>query len=401
MRNIKQIVALGMLAGSIVAPVEASDEFTDRFEFSGFGRIVAGYLDESNASYNGYSNEISITEQSLFALQSDVTITDTLRLSAQLLAHSDDNRESGLEWFYLNYEPNQNWRFKLGKLRTPFFRYSDVIDVGFSYPWITPPLQVYNGFLFSNYEGVSATYRFNYSEKNFEIEAYYGSYDGEYVRGENKADIEVDQTKGILFSVDSGNLAMRFSVTEFSDLFAEVPAVNQLALALSRAGFADNAESLSFDGKARTYQASISYDTLDYFAAAEWTQIRSDVNLIPAVESYYLSLGYNFFPFQTHITYASSNNTNDFAANTVPVGIASQLDQLSYAYDQFTSSFSTYPLNSVTLGIRWDFQHNMALKADVSFLNGQKDQDSFFTDISDSSFDRQATLYQFGVEWFF
>ena len=127
-------------------------DISERVEISGFGRIIGGYLSTDSAKYEKYTNSIDFSQQSLLAVQGDVRITDHLSLSGQLLAHASSQRESGVEWLYLNYEPSANWRFKIGKLRTPFFRYSDVLDVGFTYPWISAPQQVYSGFLFSNYE---------------------------------------------------------------------------------------------------------------------------------------------------------------------------------------------------------------------------------------------------------
>lgn len=385
----------------MAAPSWAATDLSDRIEFSGFGRIVGGYLDESGAEYEGYSNSPSFSEQSLFALQSDVTITDDLNFSVQLLAHSSDERESGIEWMYLSYEPNQNWRFKLGKLRTPFFRYSDVIDVGFAYPWITPPQQIYSGLLFSNYEGASGTYSFNYESTNFDIEVYYGDYSGEFTRADEKTAIEVNEIKGLIFSLNNGNLNTRISVIQSSDFYADLPGFEEFADGLEFAGFAENAESLRFNGDATAYQANINYDTLDYFVAAEWVKIKSDLLAVPQLDAYYFSAGYNFYPFQAHVTYSVSDSSYNTPENMIPKGIDPQLNQLSFAYDQITQNLPIYSLNSISLGLRWDFRYNMSAKAELTFLKGEPGQNSYFSEISDPNFNRKATLYQIGLEWVF
>jgi len=390
-----------VLASVGIAPAFASDSLSERIEFSGFARVIGGYLDDDRASYDAYSSSLDFSQQSLFALQSEFTFTDKLSVSGQLLAHSSDERESGLEWLYINYEPTQNWRFKLGKIRTPFFRYSDIIDVGFTYPWITPPQQVYSGFLFSNYEGLTATYRLSIDSVNLEFEAYKGSYEGEFSRAGEEVDISVDEIQGLIFTLNRGNLNARATIFESSDFFADVPEFTQFANALENAGFRENAESLRFNGKVRGYQTSINYDTLDYFVSAEWVKIASDLLVVPQLESYYVSAGYNFHPFQIHITYASSNSSYDTAQNLIPKGVDPQLDQLSFVYDQVTGNLPLYNLNSVTLGARWDFRHNMAAKAEVTFLDGKPGENSYFSEIIDSDFDRKAALYQFGVEWIF
>jgi hypothetical protein len=342
------------------------EDLDERIEFSGFGRVVAGYLDESKAAFQEYENEVDLSQQSLIALQTDFKISNSLSISSQLLAHSSEERESGVEWLYLSYQPNDNWRFNIGKLRTPFFRYSETIDVGFAYPWISPPQQVYSGFLFSNYEGISGTYRFSYNDMNFDIEGYYGTYDGEITREDERVDLEADEIKGLIFTFNKGNLTARVSATQSSDFFADVPAFTEFANALERAGFDENAESLRFNGKVTGYQANANYDTL-----------------------------------QVHVTYSSSDTQNNVPVNQIPPGISPELDQISFIYEQITGNLPEYDLDSVTLGARWDMSYNTALKAEVTFLDGEPGQRSFFSDIPDQSFDRKATLYQVGVEWVF
>lgn len=396
----KGLILSAIIAG-VASPSAAFADISERFEFSGFGRVVGGYMDASGAEYEGYSNTVSFSQQSLFALQSDITINDKLSLSGQLLAHSSEKRDSGIEWLYVNYEPTQNWRFKLGKLRTPFFRYSDVVDVGFAYPWISPPQQVYSGFLFSNYEGATGTYRVNVNTANLEFEIYGGKYNGEFTRIDDPVDLKVNDIRGIILSVNSGNLALRVSASTSSDFDVDIPEFRQFSLALQSAGFTENAESLSFDGEVEAYQANINYDTLNYFLAAEWVKISSGLLVIPELNSYYFSAGYNFYPFQAHVTYSVSDNSYATLVNSVPKGVSPQLDQLSNGFDLVVENLPNYTLNSLTLGLRWDFHHNTAAKAEITFLDGVAGENSFFSNITNPDFDRKATLYQIGVEWVF
>lgn len=396
-----KIFGVAAILCSFAAPSFASSDISERIEFSGFGRLIGGYLDEKTADYEGYSDNLSLSQQSLFALQTDVTITDSLNLSAQLLAHSSDKRESGIEWLYLSYEPSQNWRFKLGKLRTPFFRYSDVVDVGFAYPWILPPQQVYSAYLFSNYEGGSATYISSFDDVNFEFETYYGSYSGDLNEDDRKVTIDVEALYGAIFSINSGNFSTRFSVFNSPDFSVNVPELTQFSNTLENAGFIENAESLRFNGRATAYQVSLNYDTLDYFFAAEGMKILSDLLAVPRIDSYYFTAGYNFHPFQVHVTYAVSKSSYSASENLIPKGVNSQLDQLSFGYDQIIGSLPTLSLDSLSLGLRWDFKRSFAAKAEITFLDGSPGDNSFFNNVNNPSFNGKATLYQVGLEWVF
>ena len=107
-----------------------ADHGREGFEFSGFARVVAGFLDEPDSPFNGYDDGVSLGQQSLVAVQPSFNFTSELSATAQWLAHTSDDRGSSLEWLYLSYQPTPSWRLRAGKLRTHFFRYRDGIDVG-------------------------------------------------------------------------------------------------------------------------------------------------------------------------------------------------------------------------------------------------------------------------------
>jgi hypothetical protein len=374
---------------------------SEKLDVSGFGRVVVGYLDDTNLTYNNYDNSFSIDEQSLFAVQADYQLSDSVTFATQLLAHSGETRDSGVEWLYLNYEPNQNWRFKVGRLRSPWFRFSDVIDVGFAYPWITPPQQVYSAFLFSNYDGLSATYRFVYNEIAIDIEGYFGVYNGDvFISGES-FDLDVEPVRGLVLTANWLNFQFRASVFGSNDFSTRIPDVEQLAFLLDNAGFSNNADSLKFNGSANGYQFSFGYEDVTYSALLEYVKTPSDIELVPEVEAYYVHLGYQIQPFQLYANYAHSSNKYEFPANEVPVGISPQLDQLSLTYDAFINGLPQNSLDSYTFGVRWDVSTNMAFKTEVTFLRGEEGERSLFDTNIQSDPDRNATLYQFAWEWVF
>lgn len=374
---------------------------SDNLETSGFARVVVGYMDNSDAAFEGYEDELSLSEQSLIALQADYYFTPTLSIAAQVLAHSGEERESGIEWAYLNYEPNQNWHFKAGKLRTAFFRYSDVIDVGFAYPWITPPQPVYSAFLFSSYDGATATYRFSTGFADIDLEAYWGVYDDSIFSSGEEIPVDVDVMRGFIATINTGNFQIRTSYHQSDDFKAELPGLDDFANSLELAGLINNAESLRFNGTADSYQFSAAYDGLDYFGSFEWIRIDSDILLVPEIDSYYFTLGYNYHPFQFHVSLATSDMDYDTVVNEIPTGITPELDQLSFAYDAIVANLPVDNLNSYTFGVRWDFRANMALKAEITFLEADEGTRGFFEFIDQANFDGDANLYQFGLEWVF
>ena len=71
---------------------------SERVHFSGFARLVGGYLDAEDVHYAGYDDSLSFGQHSLLALQTDVDLTETLSFTTQLLAHASAAGKSGVEW---------------------------------------------------------------------------------------------------------------------------------------------------------------------------------------------------------------------------------------------------------------------------------------------------------------
>ena len=249
----------------------------DRVEFSGFGRLVAGYLDEGNdVTFSGYGDSISVDEQSLLGVQLDVKLSDSLSLTSQLLAHSAETRDSGVEWLYLTYEASPRLTFRVGKQRTPFYNYSDVLDVGFAYPWITPPEGVYNEYQISSYDGINARYTSSIGNFVYTIEGYWGSNNEELVAGGDTFEPEFNDLRGIIFNVRMDEWSARASINDARTTL-DLPGLQGLVDALSGAGFVNSANSLKANGAPKFYHASLKYENLDWLIEAEYNGVQPEI----------------------------------------------------------------------------------------------------------------------------
>ena len=377
---------------------------SDRVRFSGFARLVGGYLDDGDAIYQGYDNAISFGQHSLFALQTDVELTETLSLTTQLLAHASAARKSGLEWAYLSWRPSNSWNFKAGKMRTPFYLHSDTLDVGYTYPWIIPPQQVYTPYLFPDFTGLSAAYQFNIGAFDIETEAYWGNFDDSVsVQDETSGNVKADNLRGLILEVQRGNLRLRAS---WHHAVGEIrtPRLVRLVNQLRRTGFNRSANSLNTKTGVTYMQAGVSYEALDYFLKAEWTRLRKgDAFAVPAYDGYYLSGGYTFYPFNlpitAHATYARHDDKRqDRPVDEIPAGMI-----LRSVYNKVFNSrlIGDDSLQSLSVGLRWDVNPAVALKAEWVHLDGERGKRSFFTVDPRADFDRKANLFLLGLEWVF
>ena len=380
---------------------------SDRVRFSGFARLVGGYLDDGDANYQGYDNAISFGQHSLFALQTDIELTETLSFTTQLLAHASAGRDSGVEWAYLTWRPSKRWRFKAGRLRTPIYLHSDTIDVGFSYPWIIPPQAVYTPYTPSNITGLSAAYQFNIREWGIETKAYWGRFEGAVsVLDKFPVDVKVDNLRGLILALNRGNLRLRASYHRAA-LDIKAPALARFAGQL-RPRFPKSADSLNTKTDIDFVQAGVSYDTLDYFLKAEWTRMSHPPAFgIPTYDSYYLSGGYTFYPFNLPITpHATFANISVDDAPPPVNEIPANVPQLARLRSGYLGAFQNDligndSLQSLSVGLRWDVNPAVALKAEWVHLRADRDKRGFFKFDPAADFDRKANLFLLGLEWVF
>jgi len=388
---------ISLLLSGVAHYAEAEEE--DKLKFSGFTRVVLGYLDDKNAEYVGYDNSISFDQQSLLGLQADYTFNDQLSLTGQVIGHTGEQRSSGLEWLYLTYTPSKALRIKLGKQRIPFFNYSDSLDVGFAYPWLTLPQQFYDTAFFSTFEGVLANYEYVFDNWVMNFEGYWGRYDDKIYLASGEIDTQVTGLYGFNTSAAYNNWTFRAAYNE-GNANLTLPGAARFVEVLNQFGFSQSAETLNPDGLIRFYQLSANYENLNYFVRSEVAKMVGESGPVPDIDSFYISAGYNFYPYTLYISYGERDVYYDHPANVIPYGISPDLDVLAATYESVLAGFPDDKSQGTKIGIRWDWRFNLALKGEVTYVHADKVSNDFaLKDLG--NFDGSAVLYQLGIEWVF
>jgi len=366
---------------------------------SGYARLVSGILDDSHVRYHGYDDQLTFDQDSLIGLQTQLKISEHLSATALGVAHSNSDLDSGIEWLYFNYRPSSNIQIKMGQMRTPFYSKSDVLNVGYAYPWVIAPKELYNGYIFDEFQGIDV--RYNYSTQKYSafVEAYYGEFDGDISSNDTQISAQVDQLQGLIGELKSGPFNFRISYHE-GDASLELQ-LEELASNIQLAGFEKTANSLEPDGPVEFYQLGFEYDSLNYFLFSEWTKIKPKQIIFPEITSYYLTLGKYINDLTFLITYGYRGDDLEDKINEIPSGISSELDQLSLGYQIVFDGRQESDINSWTLGIRWDVRYDTALKAELKNIQAKKDNTSSFDIDEGESFDNESNILLFGVEWVF
>ena len=161
-------------------------------KFSGFGSIVAGktlgtvddplnpgqtrdeILTADFYDVGQYSNDITFKAESMFALQAVADISSSLKVTAQLVAKGVDDFEPEFDWYYLTYQANDNLTLMAGRRNIPMYYFSEYAEVGYAYPWMRPPSNLY-WWQITQFNGVQAMYNFEWREYSNTLTFFYGN----------------------------------------------------------------------------------------------------------------------------------------------------------------------------------------------------------------------------------
>jgi hypothetical protein len=305
----------------------------------------------------------------VFALQLTADLQEKLSATAQIVARGENDFDADFEWAYLTYEISDELQISAGKMRAPFYRYSDFLDVGYTYRWVRPPQSVYN-LPFSTYEGLSLLHTTQLGDWDSTLQVIYGSFDDNIAVVSVNGDTELNDIAGLnwtlsydWFSARAAYFVAETSI-EIENDTAEGMALNGLEQALRNSGFVDQANSIAIDEDDGAFLAlgfSIDYNNILF--DAEYTQFEVDNSALAKQTQYYTSLGYRMDEWLVHLTYENNDDEHDSNRyNALP-----NVPPLNAGLNQVLEG-SKAKSNVYTIGARYDFHPMAAFKVDFSRL---------------------------------
>lgn len=320
--------------------------------------------------------------QSLLGLQMNYQLSDDIDVVVQgLLENKDyDNAIDYLELAFIRYQLNRNWSFRLGRMNYNAYMLSEYLEIGYSYIWATPPTEFYTTSSYlSQIDGGEIQYR-----NSLET----GVLQATFAIGTNDADLlDIDQQSSLAFkhvvnttvSYETNHWLFKASVSQFTGQRAQF---NDLAQLENVVGLIPEIiwpdlyeliDSLDFRDEKMSYVAlGVNYNRNNFFVKSELAHFGIDWGLVGDLGYGYVSVGYEFDQITPYFTFATIDSLYDrvFVEEPRYDLVADPLTQYIltelHSVVQRTYDTSRIEQSSITLGVRWDFTSNWALKAQVA-----------------------------------
>lgn len=407
-----------LLSAAIVAPAAHAD-----IQLNGFLSAVGGTA--TDEPIRNYEKDFTFTQDSIFGLQARADLSDKLSITGQLVSRGKDDFATELAWGYLAYEASKNLTLRMGRFRTPFYFYSDFLEVGYAYPWVAPAHEVYEGLQFDNINGMDAIYNvtlFNTIEAQFQT--YFGSMNDEYALNKSGQvlDAQTRNNLGLSATFGIGDFSLRASahsakttIHDFNDIVLDKESQTTLAsfkLQLEQLGAAaptlgvpalsqmtqELITELDLNDTETTFtQIGLKYDGEYLFGVAEATNL--DFKTGPAADQqrYFVSTGVNIGSTVLFVSYSEADDeavdlSKELTALNQNPALAPTLTPVIDALDGISQAL-TVTSKTTSVGIRYDFEPGAALKLQFDNIDTP--------DATDPTKTNSQGLVRFGVDLVF
>ncbi|VUD47194.1 hypothetical protein TDB9533_00977 [Thalassocella blandensis] len=399
----KHFIMLAMLGGSLAG---SASSYAGDLYFSGFMSIGGGFVTDSvedgeGFEYNGFYEDDIQFNRNIFGLQLTGDISDKLSATAQLITRSEDDYEITAEWAYMSWAVSDDSQIRFGRLRTPFYLYSDYLDVGYSYSWVRPPREVYY-LPVNNIDGVDFYTTGTLGPLDTSLQAYFGGFDGTYdyvgSTPETPTELNASTRNQLGLAVTLGqtwwNFRLAYHQADFTLNTDPIPEFQFALSSLEALGYGDLREDIAIEDDSTTFlQFGLTIDTDHFVAAAEHIEFETDDAFLPKAVRDYVMLGVRFNNVLIHGTYSMTEDERKELENLVAPDPGNTASLQARGILAATSDTLWFNQDVVTIGVRWDVTTGAALKFQIDQID-RTDEDP----VTMTSTDVDQTVVTFAIQ---
>jgi len=347
----KNLSALGLVLG--LAPAVSLAEV----EVSGYLSWAANYATSDNTGDTSYYNALANTDHWDFDTRSNHVgvqfysgLTEKVSVTIALTATGgQEGYEVKPQWAFGTYQFNDDWGLRMGRYKGPFYMVSDYRDVGYAYPWVRPPEEVYSTNPIRSLNGLDLVFQKSHQNVNYLVEIYGGSGNQETLANANIA----PGLCGPSCPYDATDVPFAFEVYNSMGFNASVGT----EAVTFRVGYYDTKVNAalpppftSIAGDGGTFAGlGLIVDWRNFVLYSEYiardTDNTPELNLaFPDQNAWYVTLGYRYRTLLPYLTFADL----DEGADASPTALRQ---------------------SSMALGLRWDIDDAAAIKFEAKQID--------------------------------
>lgn len=343
---------------------------------SGFG--TAG-ITRSDNDLQGFRRDLSrkgaskdkweFGTDSLLGLQLDLRLTEHLSGAIQLVAKDRTNNSlsDSVEWAYARFQASPSITLRAGRMGFDVFLLSEYRNLGFAYLWVRPPIEFYGALAFDYVDGIDMIHSTPLGTGTLRTKILAGVTKNHFESGATGSVTEIDITPVLSANLSWENNHWRTQLgAAYLKIDSSLESNEQLASALQQVEFLwpgvnDITKTLETKERHLRYiSGGAAYENDTWVLQSELGYINTDLEQFTSLASAYFSTGYKIGSTTLFAVGAIAKNTTSqqqlSSAPPIPdLQLLQQQVQISYDLNRIKQ-------HTLSLGVRWDVRHNMALK---------------------------------------
>lgn len=357
---------LGVLAIGLLTSLHAFSEV----QINGFASVVMGVDLEDDGNPTGdYDGRVDNLQESRVALQWAADMGDGMRFVGQTMARGNDTDGFVLnyDWAYFDINVGNSGKLKMGRLRVPFYKYSDYLDVGYAYHWIAPPKSMYS-LSFSNADGLSYQHNFTNGPLEHSVNVMFGRYQGTLKLGGSPTPGTLNNLVAVNWSGAIGNHEFYAAYAQ-AKLDIEAATLTTASASLGGNSVADLAadpNDVLMKGDLGSF-VGVGYKGVfgDINVFAEYSIVTVEDSILQDSAGGYLGMSYGMGDYTYHLTYGVEEDTGQDIAASNALGAATTAT-LKTVGQTLGNRSNEGEATTITVGVRKDLGTSSAFKVDLS-----------------------------------
>lgn len=383
-RHMSALAVIACCSASLQAQEAKQDQSPLRI--NGFGTLGVtsthapdGWLFRRDAAQYPSDHATTLETDSRLGLQAHYEVNPQLELASQVVLKRrlpGSKPFESVEWLYAAYKPTDKVTVRLGRTNPDLFLLSDYRNVGVAYPWVRPSTDLYAALPLYTMDGADVSYAWEQSDARWRLKTFIGSGDTRATLATSPEQVifKLRSAGGAILTREQDGLLMRAtlggarmkaqsspaaygardrlrSIQNYPD-----PTVAQQARDLEKNWGLDTDTALFAE-------LGVSFDRDDWIWSAEYALVQVGTGTRSA-QTGYVSLGRRIGDFTVYGMLGRSVSKLQVQPtpnwSSISADAQTLATQLTYGINGSRARQST-----LSLGTRWDFHPQMALKVQL------------------------------------
>lgn len=385
---------------------------SSRLEFSGFGTLGVVRTDSDHVEFirdqshpAGARTSFTARQDSLIGVQADFRASPALEFVAQGVSRYGPNGDylPELTWAFAKFAATPHLSVRGGRLGMEFYMLADSRLVDYSSLTVRPPVDFFGTLPFQFIDGADLTFTAPVGAHLLKARVFAGVADERVPIGQAFIDLRGNPLSGGFLDYHAGDWQWRLTYAQMrfkQELPAPITGVREGLLQAGVAGFPTAtaaAEQFGVANKtARYYSLGTVYDRGPLQVQGALSRVDYESYAYQDTYAGYVIAGYRIAQVVPFFGYSWAHSRPRSLSTGLPepafadlnAGLASALARVHL--DQRTYS----------LGARWDFRQDMALKAQLDVIRGAKDS-VYIYPVVDSGFTGNLKVFSLALDFVF